>query len=181
VRVARSVVATVLTLLAVGLAALILVPALLGYQRYVITGGSMEGTIDRGSIVFDKPVPPADLKVGDVITYTPPVGGGPRTPVTHRIVWTGRDKDGRRAFRTKGDANAASDPKTFTLDRASQARVEAHVPYVGYAFAALSVRWVRMLAIGLPALLIAIAMLARMWHDAGEELRRRQELEGSES
>jgi signal peptidase len=180
VRAVRTGVATILTLLAVGLAALILVPTLLGYQRYVITGGSMQGSIDRGSIVFDKPVPPADLKIGDVITYTPPAGGGPRTPVTHRIVWTGRDKDGRRAFRTKGDANPTSDPKTFTLDRKTQARVAAHVPYVGYAFAALSVRWLRMLVIGLPAVLIALGMLARLWREAGDELRRRQaELQGS--
>lgn len=174
-RTVRSAGATVLTLLALGLAALILVPTLLGYQRYVITGGSMQGAIDRGSLVFDKPVASGELKVGDVITYTPPPGGGPREPVTHRIVWTGRDKDGRRAFRTKGDANPTSDPKTFTLDRRSQARVAAHVPYVGYAFAALSVRWVRMLVIGLPALLIAVAMLARLWQEAGEELRRRQQ------
>ena len=35
----------------------VLVPALLGYQRYVITSGSMTGTYDRGSLVFDKVVP----------------------------------------------------------------------------------------------------------------------------
>ena len=49
--------ATVLLALALGLAALMLVPGLIGYQRYVITGGSMTGSIDRGSVVFDREVP----------------------------------------------------------------------------------------------------------------------------
>jgi len=55
-------------------AAVMLVPALLGYHRYVILNGSMTGTYDPGSIVFDKPVPVSMLKVGDVITYSPPPG-----------------------------------------------------------------------------------------------------------
>src|SRR3954469_22752147 len=65
-----------------GLAALFLgsvaflLPSLLGYDRYVITSGSMTGTFDIGSIVFDKPVPTADLAVGDVITYLPPESAG---------------------------------------------------------------------------------------------------------
>ena len=42
------------------LALAVLVPALLGYQRYVITSGSMTGTYDRGSLVFDKVVPSSE-------------------------------------------------------------------------------------------------------------------------
>ncbi len=38
-----------------------LVPSLLGYQRYVITGTSMTGTIDLGSVAFERVVPVADL------------------------------------------------------------------------------------------------------------------------
>ena len=61
-------------LLAVGvlLGAGLVVPALLGYERYVIVSGSMSGTYDRGSIVFDRVVPTASLRAGDVITFTPP-------------------------------------------------------------------------------------------------------------
>src|SRR6185295_12152518 len=39
--------------------------------------------------------------------------------------------------------------------------------------AALSVLPIRMIIIGLPALLIAIALIARMWREAGEEARAR--------
>jgi signal peptidase len=146
-------------LAALALGALMLLPPLAGYQRYVITGGSMGDTIPRGSIVYDKPVPVPSLRVGDVITYTPPPGSGPGGRVTHRIVWIGRGADGARAFRTRGDANAAVDPWRFELREARQARVAGHVPYVGYVLAALGLRWVRMLVIGLPAALVAVALV----------------------
>jgi signal peptidase len=160
--------------LALGLAALMLIPAALGYHRYVITGDSMSGSIERGSIVFDDEVPVSDLREGDVITYDPPQGSGVEGPVTHRIDTIKESGKGTR-FRTKGDNNETADPWTFTLDQPTQARVAFHVPYVGYAFAALSIRWVRILLIGLPALLIALTLLRRMWREAGEELERRKQ------
>jgi signal peptidase I len=140
-----------LTLLAV-LAALMLVPAALGYERYVIGGGSMGSTVPRGSIAYEQRVPVGALRVGDVITYTPP---GRADRVTHRIVSIAPGG----VLRTKGDANAAPDPWTFTLPAREQAVVRFHVPFAGYAFIALGVRWVRMLVIGLPALLVALVVL----------------------
>jgi signal peptidase len=157
---------TALCAVCLALAGLMLLPGLFGYSRYVITSGSMTGTYDRGSVVFDKVVPVDDLQVGDAITYTPPPGAGPEGLITHRIRWIGTDQFGRRVFRTKGDANGTADPWTFTLDDPTQARVAFHVPYVGYAFAALSIRDVRMLVIGLPALLVGIAALAGLRREA---------------
>jgi signal peptidase len=72
---------------------------------------------------------------------------------------------GARAFRTKGDANTSPDPWKFELHRPTQAVVVGHVPYAGYPIAALGIRWVRMLVIGLPAALIALAMLASLAAD----------------
>jgi signal peptidase len=143
----------------------LVVPALLGYERYVIVSGSMSGTYDRGSLVFDEVVPVAELRAGDVITYRPPPGSGPTGLVTHRIVAIGAD--GR--FRTKGDANPVVDPWTFRLTGETQARVVAGVPYVGHALAALSDRRVRMLVVGVPAALIALTTLAGLWREAGAE------------
>lgn len=163
--------ATVALGLSLALAALMLLPTLFGYQRYVITGGSMTGSIDRGSVAFDRAVPVAQLGVGDVITYRPP-GAAPGHLVTHRIVSIGRGPAGVRTFRTKGDANRAADPWRFELRRPTQARVELTVPYVGYALGALMDRHLRMLVIGLPALLLALSLLAALWRQAGEEARR---------
>jgi signal peptidase len=160
-----TVLATALCAACLGLAGLMLLPGLLGYQRYVITSGSMTGTYDRGSIVFDDVVAVSDLRVGDAITYTPPPGSGPSGRITHRIVWIGSDQFGRSALRTQGDANESADPWTFTLDGPTQARVAFHVPYVGYVLSALAIRQARMLLIGLPALLIAVAIVLSFRRD----------------
>lgn len=151
-------VATAGLLVLTALGALMLVPAALGLKRYVIEGGSMGDSVPRGSIAYERAVPVERLRVGDVITY---VHDGAR--VTHRIVWTGRRRDERRVFGTKGDANATPDPWRFALPGGTQAVVRFHVPLAGYLLAALSIRGVRMLVIGLPALAIAVVALAGAW------------------
>jgi signal peptidase len=154
-------------------AAAYLVPTLFGYERYVITGGSMSGTFEKGSIAFEKPVDVSELAVGDVITYQPPADSGVEGLVTHRIIAAGRGEDGARVFRTQGDANADRDPWKFSLDGGSQPVVELTVPYVGYGLIALADRQTRMLVIGLPAALIALLSLAELAgalrRDAGDD------------
>jgi signal peptidase I len=147
---------------------LLVVTALLGWQRYVIVSGSMTGTYDRGSLVLDEVVPTASLRAGDVITYRPPAGATTHDLVTHRIVAVAHGRGGR-VFRTKGDANPVADPWTFTLARPTQARVRAGIPYAGFLVAALSDRRARLLIVGLPALLIALSTLAGLWREAGAE------------
>jgi signal peptidase len=149
--------------------ALLVLPAALGLQRYVIVSGSMTGTYDRGSLVLDEVVPVSELRVGDVITYRPPAGAGPAGLVTHRIASITTDKVGQRTFRTKGDANEAADPWTFHLPKGEQARVRAGVPYMGFALAALGKRDLRILIVGLPAGLIALMSIAGLWRQAGLE------------
>jgi signal peptidase I len=134
--------------------ALMFVPAALGYERYVITGGSMGAALPKGSIAFEKRVPVSELRVGDVVTYTAP-GSGAR--VTHRIASIGPG----HVLQTRGDANAQRDPWRFRLPHAGQPVVRFHVPLAGYVLAALAIRLVRMLVIGLPALLIAVASFRR--------------------
>ena len=167
-RIAR-VVSTLVVAAGLLFGALLVLPAALGWQRYVITSGSMTGTYDRGSLVLDEVVPVSELREGDVITYRPPAGAGPAGLVTHRIAEITTDKLGRRSFRTKGDANEAADPWTFMLPKGEQARVRAGVPYVGFALAALGRRELRMLIVGLPAGLIALMSLIGLWREAGVE------------
>jgi signal peptidase len=171
----RRLLTTLLTLSLLGLASLMLIPAALGMHRYVIVSGSMTGTYDRGSIVYDRARPVSSLAVGDVITYAPPASAHtPHPLVTHRIAWVGRDRSGHRAFRTKGDANATPDPWRFVLDAPTQDEVAFSIPYMGYAFAALGLPAVRMAALGLPALAIMLWVLAGVWKSAGQEVRRRE-------
>lgn len=139
-----------------------LMPSLLGYERYVITGGSMTGTYDKGSVVFEKAVPAQDLEVGDVITYLPPASSGVTWLVTHRVIKIGTDREGRQVLRTQGDANPDPDPWKFSLTSAEQPVVKHSVPYVGWAIIALADRQVRMLVIGIPAALVALLSLVQL-------------------
>ncbi len=144
-----------------------LVPAVLGFERYVVVGSSMEPTIHRGSLIYDEVVPTARLQVGDVITYVPP---GASTPTTHRIVRAETGADGQRVFRTQGDNNAEEDLHPFTLDRPTQTRVAFTIPYAGHVFMFLASRTAQLLLLVVPALLIALFTLARLWRDAGAML-----------
>jgi signal peptidase len=170
----RSAVVLAALVAGAGLAAVMLVAAIAGYERYVITSGSMTGTYDTGSVVYAKAVPTTSLRTGDVITYAPPAGQSATKLVTHRIFSITRGPQGQRVYVTKGDANQSADPWKFELRSATQAKVSGGVPYVGYVFSALGGRNLRMLVIGLPALLVAISVLAGMVREARAEVRAEQ-------
>lgn len=139
-----------------------LLPSFFGYERYVITGGSMSGTFEKGSLAFEKEVPVEQLRVGDVITYLPPTSAGTTDLVTHRIVRIAEDPRGRAVFRTRGDANDAVDPWKFRLQEPTQPVVQFTVPYAGHVLIALADRDTRKLVIGGPAALIALVALLEL-------------------
>lgn len=170
-----------LLVVALAVAALFLVPKVLGYDLYVITTGSMAGTADPGSLVISQRVPAAALAVGDVITFTPPPGSGVDHLVTHRIAEIGTDPAGDASYRTKGDANAGTDPWTFGLASDVQPRMRWNVPELGRPVLWLSDPEVRHLALGVPAVLIALVAaldVARVLRPRrGEQLPTADEIE----
>ena len=176
---AGRVLMSVLMLLTLAAVAVTFLPGLLGYQRYVLVGSSMEPTIHRGSLVFDEVVPVADLRKGDVITYVPP---GHSQPVTHRLISVKHPKQlmGKALFRTQGDNVADPDMRAFTLDKPTQARYSFAVPYLGWVFVALGTPQLRLILLVVPALLIALAMVARLWREGGRLAAERARLAAAE-
>jgi signal peptidase I len=156
----------ILLLAGVLLLAATFVPTFFGLERYVLVGHSMEPTIHRGSLVFDEVVPRAALHEGDVITYIPP---GAHQPVTHRLI-SARTIQGTRVFRTKGDNNPHADLRPFVLREAVQARVKFAIPYAGWVFILLSAPAMRIYLLVVPAVLLALYGLVRMWRHGGELL-----------
>ncbi len=162
------------------LATLMILPTLLGFQRYVIISGSMVPTLPVGSVVYDEVVPVSELAVGDIITFVPPPEYGIDDPVTHRIVkisiaGQGSEVAGQPVFHTQGDANAERDAWQMVLDGSDQARVAHHVPYIGYVYMALSIGWVQLLVIGLPAFGILVYMGITLWRMSGEGVREERQ------
>ena len=136
-----TVLGTIAFILALLLATLMLLPSLLGYERYVIVSGSMEPMIPTGSVVYDEVVPVEELEVGDIITFVPPPEYNIEQPVTHRIIEIttapeGSSAAGETLYRTKGDANEHPDAWTMLLDKDTQARYVRHIEYVGYVYLA---------------------------------------------
>jgi signal peptidase len=107
---------------------LVLLPAVLGLQRYVVTDRSMVGSLARGSVLLSRDVPPSDLDVGDVITFRAP-GGGSEERVTRRIVAI---EDG--VATTQADTAGSEDPWAVPLTSPSYPRVWLGVPWIGYPF-----------------------------------------------
>jgi signal peptidase I len=162
---------SVLLLMTLAAVAVTFLPGLLGYERYVLVGGSMEPTIHKGSLVFDEIVPVRELRTGDVITYVPP---GRKQAVTHRIISVKRGERGGPVFRTQGDNNAAPDMRPFQLDQPTQARYSFAVPYLGWVFVALGTPQARLILLALPAFVIVLVMLGRLWREGGRLVAQRE-------
>lgn len=105
------------------------VPQLGGASSYVVLTGSMRPTMPPGTLVVVRPVDPANLQTGDVITFMPRENDP--AVITHRIVGGGFDVTGERVLRTRGDANDAVDPSTVRDLQVVGERWYS-VPYVGY-------------------------------------------------
>ena len=146
---------TLLTLLVIGLG-----PPTGAYQVRTVLTGSMRPTMPEGSVVMITPIPPAALRVQDVITYRIPVED--RRIVTHRIVEiveTGAEP----VVRTQGDANDTADLWVARLKGGQAWRVRLSVPKVGYALAALRQPAARRLTVLAAPALLALVSLVRIW------------------
>ena len=105
-----------------------------GFATFVVTGGSMEPTIHKGSLVIDQPVTADKLHLGDLITFD-----HADQTTTHRIVGVQGTANGT-LFSTKGDANTVGDPEPMTFP-GRVGLVKLAVPGVGYVVAWMQYIW----------------------------------------
>ncbi|NLV99220.1 MAG: signal peptidase I [Clostridiaceae bacterium] len=97
----------ILVILVVVLAIALVGVRLFGLQVFAVTSGSMEPAYQVGSLIYVKKVEPAELAVGDPITFLL----DEKTVATHRIVEVVPDESDPSVlrYRTKGDANNTVD------------------------------------------------------------------------
>ncbi|MBJ7346937.1 MAG: signal peptidase I [Thermoleophilaceae bacterium] len=133
---------------------------LAGYKPEVIVSGSMEPKFFRGTLIFVRPTPAAQLRKGDIITFQNPYKPDHHF-VTHRIDAVEQSPQGR-AFRTRGDNNQSQDPWLLQVDH--EAGLYAYdVPYVGKLSFLVHSRLGYLLLCGLPILLLAFVLLVKVW------------------
>lgn len=113
------------------LAVLLVFFRLFGYEIYTVMSGSMEPTYHVGSLIYVKPTDANTLQKGDVITFM----ADESTVVTHRIdeIITEMDDKGVETskFRTKGDANNATDGKLVHYKNVL-GKPDFSIPLLGY-------------------------------------------------
>jgi signal peptidase len=106
----------------------------LGLGSFIVTGGSMEPSIHKGSLVLVQPVSPSEVKLGDVITFQQ---YGQTT--THRVISIGRGSTGLM-FKTQGDANMVADPEDkFFPGQVGIVRIS--LPIAGMIAGAMQAYW----------------------------------------
>jgi signal peptidase I len=129
---------------------LVLLPTVLGLDRYVVTDSSMDGSLGRGSVVLAREVPSGDLRVGDVVTFQPP-GGRADERVTRRIVAIDET-----VARTRADGSGRIDRWVLPLDGSAYSRVWLGIPWIGYPFV-VDGGWVVLALLAVAALVLALA------------------------
>lgn len=166
-----SIVSTVIVIASVILAVLLVGVRLLGVQVFTVLSGSMEPEYPTGSLIYVKSVDPADLAVGDVITFMLDAN----TVATHRIVEivpAADDPDTLR-FRTKGDANEAEDGSLVHHKNVLGTPVFM-IPGLGYLAAYIQNPPGTYVAISVGAILLILVFLPDLFGSEDEEKAKKK-------
>lgn len=157
-----DIISTVLVVLVVLLAVALVGVRLVGIQTYAVVSGSMEPLYPTGSLLYVRKVDPADLKVGDSITFLLDED----TVATHQIVEILPDEEDAEVlrFRTKGIANETPDGEPVHCNNIIGKPLFA-IPYMGYFAYAIQNPPGLYLAIGGAAILIVLAFLPDLLKD----------------
>jgi len=146
-----------LLLVVIAIAVLVIVvPMLTGSTPRTVLTSSMEPGLPPGTLVIDKPVDPADVRIGDVVTYQ--LASGQDLFVTHRVISISRSTSGDITFITKGDNNAAPDAAPVSAEQLqSGGRVWYSIPWIGWLNNAVGGSGKSWLVIGAAVLLFGYA------------------------
>jgi signal peptidase I len=141
-------------------------PLAFGDRSFTVMSGSMSPAIKTGDVVVERPIAPLGAKVGDVVTFRDPEGS--RRLITHRV--KGMRASGHTVrFVTKGDANNAVERWSVQED-GRIGRVVYRLPKLGYVLAWGNWRYGRLALLVLPAVLLLIFELVRIWRPEREEV-----------
>ncbi len=175
-RVDRTRIATVatwaaLSIVVVAFLFLTIGPKTGAYRVSVVLSNSMKPQWEAGDVIISTPERPDQVRVGQVISYNPPIDGRPS--VTHRVVEVSAPGT-TPVVRTKGDANAAPDEwGSVRLDHGPVYRARKSVPKLGWVLAFLHSRNVALATTVLVPMLLMLMLLWRIWRPAAQPARAR--------
>ena len=139
-------------------AIVLVLPSVSGHRSLTVLTGSMEPTLETGSVVVDEVIRPTDARVGDIVTFSDPANPG--RLITHRLRRARVEGDSAHMV-TKGDANDAPERWDVKLD-GEIGRVVFHVPMLGRVREFVGTRQ-GYLALMLAILALSAWVLADVW------------------
>jgi len=134
-------------------------PRIIGWQPMTILTGSMRPALRPGDVVVDRMVAPTAVRPGDIVTFHDPNRAGKL--VTHRVRFVAR-RGALVDVVTRGDANNVSERWSIAAD-GRIGRVAYRIPSLGYLGQWVGTPLGRLLAIVVPALLLALIELRAVW------------------
>ena len=134
-------------------------PLAVGDRSFTVLSGSMSPAIETGDVVVTEPLSPLSARVGDIVTFQDPEGGGKL--ISHRVQSVKAAGDSV-AFVTRGDANTSTEHWNVAAD-GQIGRVVYRLPKLGYALAWAGSGPARIALVAIPALLLCGMALARIW------------------
>ena len=202
-----NVITTVLVAVVVLVAVLLVGVRVAGVQPLYVMSGSMEPAFHVGSLIFVQKINPADIAVGDPITYTINEAGDYST---HRVVAIEAHETGTRFvadengqtmldeagqpvieeypldetayyFQTKGDANNSPDgTPVYYKNVVGVPRVT--IPYLGYLAHWLQTPRGRIMGITIAAVIVILTFLPDLlkWVDEGDKKKEKNAAESTE-
>jgi signal peptidase len=132
------------------------IPLAFGDRTYVVRSGSMTPAIRTGDVVAVRAIPPTAARVGDIVTFD---NHGKLT--SHRVRSVVRRGD-KLAFTTQGDANTGQEHWRVAAN-GRIGRVVDRVPMLGFVVVRVRSPLGQLGLIVLPALLLGILVLRRIW------------------
>lgn len=142
-------------------------PMAVGGTSMVVRSGSMTPAIRTGDVVVVRPMSPTEAEIGDIVTFKDPAGSG--RLLVHRVRAISRVGDKVEVI-TKGDANTTQERWEVAAD-GTIGTVAYRVPALGFAVSWIGSPAGRIGLVILPALVLAMTLLRRIWRprlDPGE-------------
>jgi signal peptidase len=141
-------------------------PRVAGLEVLTVLSGSMAPALQPGDVIVDSRIAPATARPGDIVTFRDPHDG--TRLITHRVR-TVEVRQRTVRFVTKGDAS--TDVERWSVARdGTIGRVEYRVPHMARVLGVIQERTLRILLVLVPALLLGLLELGRIW-GAQEETR----------
>lgn len=132
-------------------------------QVVVVTSNSMVPEFSARDVLAVRPVDPADLKVGDIVTMERPSG----TMVTHRIIEIERHGD-QYHLHTQGDANNTPDADIALGDQVVGV-VDGQIPQIGEVLVWAQSNKGRLITLAPAAVLLVVLEVVHLWRPRPED------------